>query len=100
MKKISLIALMLVVWAVMVLADEWITFDGRDESAPNYCVIHSTSSLVEYEIEIPGMDSKDIDIYNRVNIPEHTRMDSVGFPEIPVVTYLIAIPECDNVNYI
>ena len=24
-------------------------------------------------------------------------MDSVGFPEIPVVSYMVAIPDCDRV---
>jgi len=100
MKKISLILVVLVVFGFTASADEWINLNDREESAPLYDVIHSTNSLVEFELEIPGMESKDIDTFNRVYIPEHTIMDSAGFPEVPVVTYLIAIPECDNVNFI
>ncbi len=25
-------------------------------------------------------------------------MDSVGFPEVPILSFLVAIPDCDNVN--
>ena len=28
----------------------------------------------------------------------HSRMDSTGFPEVPILSFLVAIPECDNVN--
>jgi hypothetical protein len=99
MKNITLSIMFVLVISTMLVADEWISFDGRDEEAPIYDVIYSTSSLVEIDVEIPGMNRKNIDSYNRVNIPEHTRMDSVGYPELPVVSYLIATPECDNVNF-
>jgi len=98
MKKISLVLIMLVGFTSAVLADEWVNFNDRGVTAPIYEVTNSTSSLVEFELEIPGMNSKDIDNFNRVYVPEHTTMDSVGFPEIPVVSFLVAIPECDNVN--
>jgi len=98
MKKINFVLVMLFVFIFSASADEWLNFNDRGESAPIYDVSNSTSSLVEFELEIPGMKSIDVDIYNRVYIPEHAKMDSIGFPEVPVVTYLIAIPECDNVN--
>jgi hypothetical protein len=39
-----------------------------------------------------------IDTFNRVKIKEDTKMDSVGFPEVPIVSFLVAIPDCDSVN--
>jgi len=98
MKRISFIVALLVALCITVSADEWFGFNDRGESAPIYDVTNSTSFLVEFELEIPGMNSRDVDNYNRVNIPEHAKMDSIGFPEVPYVSYLIAIPECDNVN--
>ncbi len=98
MKRISLILVIALFISAFGYADEWVNFNDRGESSPIYEVTNSTSSFVEFELEIPGMNSKDIDIYNRVYIPEHTKMDSIGFPEVPVVSYLIAIPECDGVN--
>ncbi len=97
-KKISLTILIVLLVSTFVYADEWINFNDQGESAPIYEITNSTSSIVEFELEIPGMQSEEIDNFNRVYIPEHTRMDSTGYPELPVVTYLIAIPECDNVN--
>jgi hypothetical protein len=100
MKRISFVVIMLVAFCIAANADEWIGFNERGESAPIYEVEISSSYLVEFELEIPGMNSRDIDSYNRVSIPEHAKMDSIGFPEVPYVSYLIAIPECDNVNLI
>jgi len=93
MKRISFVVIMLVVFCIAANADEWIGFNERGESAPIYEVENSSSYLVEFELEIPGMNSSDVDIYNRINIPEHTSMDSVGFPEVPFISYLIAISE-------
>ncbi len=98
MKRISIVVIMLAVFVLTASAEEWINFNERGESAPIYDVSNSTSSIVEFELEIPGMESEEIDNFNRVYIPEHTKLDSIGFPEVPVVTFLIAIPECDNVN--
>jgi len=39
-----------------------------------------------------------IDTFNRVSIEEHTKMDSIGYPEMPIVSFLVAIPVCDSVN--
>jgi len=47
---------------------------------------------------VPGMFSTKIDSFNRVQIKEHQKLDSVGYPEIPAISYLVAIPECDSVN--
>ncbi len=98
MKKLIISILLVIFVGSLIFAEEWVSFTGKGESAPEYEMINSTSSLVSFELEIPGMKSTDVDAYNRVYIPEHSRMDSVGFPEVPVISYLIAIPECDNVN--
>ena len=99
MQKISLVLLVVLLISTNAFAEEeWISFTGKGESAPEYDIIYSTSSIVEFDVEITGMKSKSIDIYDRINIPEHTKMDSVGFPEVPVVSYLIAIPECNSVD--
>lgn len=98
MLKRTLVILVLVFVATGLMAEEWISFTGKGESAPEYEIINSTSSVVEFEVNVPGMKSKNVDNYDRVYIPEHTKMDSVGFPEVPVVSYLVAIPECESVD--
>ena len=98
MQKICLILLAMLFISTNAFADEeWVSFTGKGESAPEYDIINSNSFIVEFEVEIPGMKSKSIDIYDRIYIPEHTKMDSVGFPEVPVVSYLVAIPECESI---
>ena len=97
MQKISLVLLAVLLISTVAYAEEWIDFNEHGESAPIYDIKYSTNSLIEFEIEIPGMNSRDIDDYQRVWIPEHTKMDSVGYTEVPVVSFLIAIPEHESV---
>jgi len=97
-KKISLTVLIVLLASTIAFADEWISFEGKGEGSPEYDILQSNDSYVEFELEIPGMKSIDVESYNRVYIPEHTKMDSVGYPEVPVVSYLIAIPECNSVD--
>ena len=53
--------------------------------------------MVEFEVTIPGMLNTVIDTFNRVNIKNHTRFDSLGYPEVPIVSFIVAIPQCDSV---
>jgi len=92
-KKISLTILLVFLISTLAFADKWISFEEKGEASPEYDILQSNSSYVEFELEIPGMISRDVNTYNRLYIPEHTKMDSVGYPEVPVVSYLIAIPE-------
>lgn len=77
---------------------DWIEFATSDITIPNYSMIKSNDTVVEFEIEVPGMFSTVIDTFNRLEIREHFKMDSAGLPEMPVVSYLMAIPSCDSVN--
>ncbi len=86
MKKISLCLLVVLFLSTVIYAEEWISFSGKGEASPEYEIFKSNSSSVEFELEIPGMNSKVVDNYSRVYIPEHTKMDSTGFPEVPVVS--------------
>ncbi len=79
-------------------SQDWIEFAAGESTKPSYELLKSTDTIVEFEIDVPGMFSTVIDTFNRVQIKEHTRMDSVGYPEMPIVSYLVAIPECDSVN--
>ena len=97
MKKLCVSILLVLFVSSLVFADEWISFSGVEGTVPECEVIYSTSSLFECEVNIPGIYSIDVDDYDRVNIPEHTRMDSVGNPEVPVVSFLVAIPEHESV---
>lgn len=81
-----------------VFSQEWIEFTTNEATVPTYDLSKSLDTIVEFDLLVPGMFSTAIDSFNRVQIKEHLKLDSVGYPEIPVVSYLVAIPECDSVN--
>jgi len=60
-------------------------------------VINSNDTIVEFEVIVPGMLNTVIDTFNRVSITNHYLYDSAGYPEVPVISFLVAIPECDSV---
>ncbi|NCC55358.1 MAG: hypothetical protein EOM11_07750, partial [Erysipelotrichia bacterium] len=79
-------------------AQDFVEFTVSESTNPNYEIITSNDTMVEFNVVVPGMFETAIDTFNRVNIEEHTKMDSVGFPEMPVISFLIATPACDSVN--
>lgn len=96
MKK--LLALLAIFSVFSVYTQEFIEFVPSETTYPVYDVSASNDTIVQFNVKIPGMFVTEIDSFARVNIKEHTRMDSVGFPEMPIVSFLVAIPECDSVN--
>ncbi len=78
-------------------SQDWVEFSVSDTTDATCNVLTSADTIVEFEINVPGIFSTVIDTFNRVQIKNHTRMDSVGFPEIPIVSFLAAIPDCDSV---
>lgn len=99
MKKSYFIFLVLLVVNINLQSSEWISFDNSDNTTPEYILIQSNNSFVEFEVTVPGMNSLDVDTYQRLNIHEHTRMNITGSPEVPVVSFLIAIPECGDLDF-
>ncbi|MCD4665707.1 MAG: hypothetical protein K8R68_10605 [Bacteroidales bacterium] len=98
MKKFTLILVAIVV-AFTTFSQEWMEFTVAETTEPVYDVINSDSLMVKFDVIVPGMYNTETDIFNRVEIPGHIRMDSVGFPELPFISYLVAIPDCVNINY-
>jgi len=97
MKKICIVVLLFVV-NILLFSEEWISFDNSDNTTPEYILMQSNNSFVDFEVTIPGMNSFDIDSFQRVLIPEHTKIDSIGYPEVPIVSFVIAIPECGDID--
>jgi len=86
-------------FALLANAQSWLEFKPSETTEPKYDVITSTDSLVKFTVDVPGLFETEIDSFYRVQIKNHTRMDSVGYPEMPVVSFLVAIPECDSVGF-
>ncbi|MEZ5197605.1 MAG: hypothetical protein R2764_14795 [Bacteroidales bacterium] len=60
--------------------------------------MNSDSLIVEFEVLVPVCSSTTVDTLNIVEIKGHTKLDSVGSPEVPVVSFLVAIPDCGDIN--
>jgi len=96
MKTIAIITSFMLV-SIFTYSQEWVEFSASESNSPQLTLSSSNDTIVEFEINVPGMYSTAIDSFNRVEILNHFKMDSVGFPEIPVISYLVAIPSCDSV---
>ncbi len=86
MKKSILIVLVILCFTSL-KAQNWMEFAASENTAPNYNVVQSNDTVVKFSVSIPGMFETTIDTFNRINIKEHSRLDSVGFPEIPFVSF-------------
>lgn len=75
----------------------WVTFTDDNPSKPIIQLNFSSNQRMEYNIIIPGMYSEAINNginYHRLSIPEGSTWGEPGFPEIPVIASMVAIPEC------
>jgi hypothetical protein len=65
MKTITIItALMLV--SIFTKSQEWVEFATSESTSPQLNLSTSNDTLVEFEIDVPGMYSTAIDSFNRV----------------------------------
>jgi hypothetical protein len=96
--KNFVVLLFIVASGLSSISQKFIEFSSTEAKNPTYNVLVSDDTIVEFELEIPGILVNEIDSFQRIKIEGHFKMDSAGFPEIPVVSFLIAIPECDDIN--
>ena len=62
-------------------------------------ILTSNNSEVIFTVNIPGMYVKDEVGYQRLRIEGCGKTDSTGFPELPLLKYLSAVPQCDSIIY-
>ena len=70
-------------FALLASAQSWLEFLPSETTEPKFNLIASTDSLVKFTVDVPGLFEMEVDSFYRVQIKNHTRMDSVGFPEMP-----------------
>lgn len=77
----------------------WVTFTDDHPSKPIVHLKNSTNQSVEYNVVIPGMYCDTInngESYQRLSLPGGSKWGQPGYPEIPNIASLIAIPECSG----
>lgn len=81
--------------------ERWIPFTSSTKSKPIFNLHHSNNKSVLFSVETTGMVVHDVlakeKAYQRLTIPDQNKSTEVGFPEIPVISQLIAAPDCDQV---
>jgi hypothetical protein len=92
---------MALLFSVAVSAQEWVGFGSRGEgSPPEINVQRNDNQQVSFTVSLSGMyvESKTGtgSVYKRLSMPECQTTNEVGSPEIPVISKMIAIPECSN----
>ncbi|MBI9039419.1 MAG: hypothetical protein JEY97_14900 [Bacteroidales bacterium] len=96
---LQVILIVILISVIKVLpAQEWVEFTASETTEPVYTILSSNKDSVEFNLKIPGLYSTEIDSFQRIEIKGHSVMDSIGFPELPVLSYLVAIPECDSIG--
>lgn len=84
MKKVVTILITILITCNSISQD-WIEFNASESTLSTYDVSKSLDTIVEFEIIIPGMFSTVIDSFNRVFVEEYWKLDSVGYPEVPII---------------
>lgn len=80
----------------------WVPFTNNQPSKPKLTVQSSTNQVVHYLIEIPGMNQELLtnngESYQRLSILGGQKWGDPGYPEIPSIGKLLAIPECSGMT--
>lgn len=82
--------------------ETWLPFLEQTKTAPTVNVSSSNNNTVSFSVQINGMSVSqkivDSTTYQSITIPGEGLTRIAGSPEVPVITKLVAIPDCDNVT--
>jgi len=102
MKKITFFIIVLVVNSTALLSQNWVNFSSSVPSTPEVNLLISNTNTVTFEITIPGIYTQDTVVngmaFTRLILPSGEAVNPTGSPEIPVLKYQVAIPNCDGVE--
>jgi hypothetical protein len=101
-KKILIFLFLAGVFYFFAHAQQWISFSSLVPSAPEVNLLTSNTQTVSFEVTIPGIYRLDTIVngitFSRLYLSDGYAINPVGYPEIPVISFKIAIPHCDNVE--
>ena len=85
-----------------IFAQTWVGFSKSTPADAEATVNTSSTTVVQFQVETPGMYQEDIiegsTTYQRLSVGAASRTTETGHPELPVITKMVAIPECSNVS--
>ncbi len=100
MYKNTLLVLFLMIFRTFA-QQVWVPFLQESKAPPSVTLQQSNSNAVSFSLQVKGMSVTQKNIsnnsYNRLSIPDGEHLTEKGSPELPVISKLIAIPDCDDV---
>ena len=102
MKKLLFFLLTAGVFTLSAHAQNWVGFSGSKPGAPQINLLNSNNQSVSFEITIPGIYTVDTVVkgvaFTRLMLPGGGAVNPAGSPEIPVLVYKVAVPECAGID--
>jgi hypothetical protein len=81
----------------------WIPLDASGRTTLEITNLQSTREALNFTVTLHGFYSQDTTVnsmtFQRIFLPNGSLLDSVGTPEIPFYTTLLAIPACDSIQF-
>jgi len=98
LKKLHLVIVALLLSSAISAQMTWMGFSKSEPAAPEVNVLTSNTQSVIFEVSIPGIYTMDTIVngvaFTRLNLPNGIIVNPAGHPEIPVLKYRFAIPNC------
>jgi len=96
------ILFMVNIMTTQLFSQNWVPFLNQENSPPTISLLQSNNSKVNSKVITNGMFVteklyKGIS-YHRIRIPDCENIVDQGLPEMPIVSQLIAIPDCERIN--
>ena len=102
MKKFFAFMFLALVFTSFANAQQWVNFSNSNSGAPAMNLITSNVRTVTFEVAIPGIYRLDTLVnstaFSRLFLPNGAAVNPEGSPEIPVLTYRVAVPKCAGIN--
>jgi hypothetical protein len=102
MKKFFILLFLAVAFALSAHAQQWVNFSRSEPAAPEMNLLTSNAQTVGFTVTIPGIYATDTVVngtaFTRLILPGGGAVAPAGSPEIPLMSYRVAIPECSGIE--
>ena len=94
---------LMVIMTIQTIAQQnWVPFLLQTKTKPTINLTASNSGTVSFTVQINGMETSHrkvgVSEYQKLSIPDGEVMTQEGLPQVPMITKLIAIPDCGDVS--
>ena len=102
MKRILFLLLLCITTTLVVKAQTWVNLTSSVPEEVKTSIISSDENEISFRVEVSGFLVTEIEeneiVYHRIDLPGAIRTETTGFPELPIINKMIAIPECTGIT--